>query len=403
MGDAQCHPPRNRYLRSRHPANPQQIVQPGFASFSPDGRWLLIIPPTLASAADGENAVQATPTQGVPPAAAGAGHELCKIQVWRWSMQNRTYESTGEDLEVQRLRGSRINFAWSNESDRLVIVNARGTNEAECAFFQVEGTFRELVDRSKRLTDMKIVALAFAMYHSGMAAVSVDAEAPALRKVGLVSFSDDKLQLFSINGKDSIRLSEGFLPNGIAFGPGNNEITLTSWNSVRTLNLRDGKVTPIPPPTFRDQFMRLIVGPGDYASRLVATSLYGRVHVAKGAQREKPAEPVVFRGSIGFPQFSLDGQRLLILSGAMFNVFDSVRLVDVSPLYRTQDDASKKLEAKPAPPWLADIASAVSASDPSQDGSLMTLEDVRKKYPESKAGDPYELVWKRFFPDDSRR
>ena len=385
------------------PANPQQIVQPGFASFSPDGRWLLIIPPTLASAADGENAVQAAPTQGVPPAPAGAGHELCKIQVWRWSMQNRTYESTGEDLEVQRLRGSRVNFAWSNESDRLVIVNARGTNEAECAFFQVEGTFRELVDRSKRLTDMKIVALAFAMYHSGMAAVSVDAEAPALRKVGLVSFSDDNLQLFSINGKDSIRLSEGFLPNAVAFGPGNDEITLTSWNSVRTLNLRDGKVTPIPPPTFRDQFMRLVVGPGDYASRLVATSLYGRIHVAKGAQREKPAEPVVFRGSIGFPQFSLDGQRLLILSGAMFNVFDSVRLVDVSPLYRPQEAQTKNLEAKPAPPWLADIASAVSASDPSQDGSLMTLEDVRKKYPESKAGDPYELVWKRFFPDESKR
>ena len=36
--------------------NPQQIVQPGFASFSPDGRWLLIIAPTLASAAGGESA-----------------------------------------------------------------------------------------------------------------------------------------------------------------------------------------------------------------------------------------------------------------------------------------------------------------------------------------------------------
>ena len=138
---------------------------------------------------------------------------------------------------------------------------------------------------------MKIVALAFAMNHSGMAAVSVDAEAPALRKVGLVSFSDDNLQLFSINGKDSIRLSEGFLPNAVAFGPGNDEITLTSWNSVRTLNLRDGKVTPIPPPTFRDQFMRLVVGPGDYASRLVATSLYGRIHVAKGAQRKSRPSP----------------------------------------------------------------------------------------------------------------
>ena len=382
------------------PANPQQIVQPGLASFSPDGRWLLIIPPTLLSAADGESAVQSAPPQGALPARASVGHELCKIQIWRWSMQNRTYESTGEDLEIQRLRGSRINFAWSNESDRLVIVNARGTNEGECAFFQVEGTFRELFDRSRRLTDMKIVALAFATYHSGMAAVSVDPEVPGLRKVGLFSFRDDYLQVFSINGKDSIRLSEGFLPNGIAFGPGNDEITLTSWNSVRTLNIHDGKVTPIHPPTFRDQFMRLVVGPGDYATRLVATSLYGRVHVAKGAQREKPAEPVVFRGSIGFPQFSLDGQRLLILSGAMFNVFDNVRLIDVSPLYRPQEDRRENFEEKPAPPWLADIASAVSASDPSQDGSLTTLEDVRRKYPESKAGDAYESVWKRFFPGE---
>ena len=380
--------------------NPQQIVQPGFASFSPDGRWLLIIPPTLASAADGQGAVQGAPPQGGPPAPAGTGHELCQIQIWRWSMQNRTYESTGEDLEIQRLRGSRINFAWSNESDRLVIINARGTNEAECAFFQVEGTFRELVDRSKRLTDMKVVALAFATYHSGMAAVSVDPEAPALRKVALFSFRDENLEVFPVNGKDSIRLSEGFLPNGIGFGPGNDEITLTSWNSVRSLNIRDGKVTPIPPPTFRDQFMRLVLGPGDYATRLLATSLYGRVHVAKGANRQKPAEPVVFRGAVGVPQFSLDGQRLLILSGAMFNLFDSVRLIDVSPLYRSREDAPKKLEEKHAPPWLAEIATAVSASDPSQDGSLTTLEDVRKKYPGSKAGDPYESVWKRFFPDE---
>jgi len=83
-------------------------------------------------------------------------------------------------------------------------------------------------------------------------------------------------------------------------------------------------------------------------------------------------------------------------------VFDSMRLIDVSPLYREQKTPSEKLQEKPAPPWLAEIASAVSAFDPSQDGSLMTLEDVRKKYPGSKAGDAYELVWKRFFPDDQR-
>ena len=146
--------------------------------------------------------------------------------------------------------------------------------------------------------------------------------------------------------------------------------------------------------------MRLVVGPGDFATRLVATSLYGRVNVAKGARRQEPAEPVVFRGSIGIPQFSSDGQRMLILSGGLWNVFDSMRLIDVSQLYRPREAAPENFEAKPAPPWLADIASAVSALDPSDDGSLMTLEDVRRKYPESKAGDPYEAVWKRFFPDE---
>jgi hypothetical protein len=71
--------------------------------------------------------------------------------------------------------------------------------------------------------------------------------------------------------------------------------------------------------------------------------------------------------------------------------------------YRTQELAPEKFEDKPAPQWLADIASAVSASDPGQDGSLTTLEDVRTKYPGSKAGDAYESVWKRFFPDESKR
>src|SRR5206468_10741389 len=227
----------------------------------------------------------------------------------------------------------------------------------------------------------------------GIAAVSLEPTGP-LRRVTLFSFSEDYLQVISVNV-----LSEGFLPNGIAFGPGENELTLMMWNSVRILDLRDGKVTPVPPPTFRDQFMRLVVGPGDFATRLVATSLASRVHVEKGARRQEPAEPAVFRGPIGIPQFSSDGQRLLILSG-MWNAFDSLRLIDVSPVYRTWEAAPESLEEKPAPPWLADIAATVSALDTSGDGSLLTLETVRQRYPASKTGDPYEAVWKRFFPDD---
>jgi hypothetical protein len=69
--------PKGSVFEKPTPDNPQQIVQPGFASFSPDGRWLLIIPPTLASAADGASAVQGSPSPGALPARASAGHELC--------------------------------------------------------------------------------------------------------------------------------------------------------------------------------------------------------------------------------------------------------------------------------------------------------------------------------------
>ncbi len=391
-----------RSLFEKPKPSEREIVQPGLASFSPNGQWLFIIAPTLASAANTDAAPQGPPQQMTGGgSSAGSGHEACKLQIWRWSLQKGTYESAGEDLEFQRLRGSRmITFAWSPESDRVALINTR-PNEAECAFFEVEGnTFQQLLEQSNKLNSMKIVALAFAAYRTGIAAVSLDPAAPASRKVSLISADDLEMMPGAMGGQDSIRLSEGFQPNGIAFGPGNDQLTLTSWGGVRILDLLNGNVIPVPPPTFRDQFMRIVVGPGDFARRLVGKSLYGRVEVAKGTRMQEPAEPVVFGGSIGIAQFSSDGQRLLILSGGLVNVFDRMRLIDVRPLYRKEKPAPERFEDKPAPPWLADIATAVSAPDTSGDGSLLTLEIVRKRYPESKAGDPYEAVWNRFFPDE---
>jgi hypothetical protein len=376
------------------PASPQQVPQPGFASFSPDGQWLLIIPPTFASAAIAEAAAQGAPQQGAPPAQASSGHETCKVQAWRWATQNRTYESRS-DLGIQRLPGSWTNVAWSGDSDCVVLINWQSGANAECEFFQVEGdSVKEIPDRSAQLTGMKIAAIAFSPDRSRIAAVSLE------RKVMLIGRDDLVVIPKALNGKDWIQLPEGFQPNGVAFGPGDDELTLTSWRGIRLLNIRDGKIVPIHPPTFRDQGMRMVVGPGDSGMRLVATSLNGRVDVAKSVRRQEPAEPVVFRGSIGIPQFSSDGQRLLILSGGTWNVFDSMRLFDVSPLYRPQEAAPKNFEEKPAPPWLAEIATAVSALDPGGDGSLLTLEAVRNRHPESKAGDAYESVWKRFFPEE---
>jgi hypothetical protein len=390
-------------------ADLKHVVQPGFASFSPDAQWLFIIPPTLASAENAEAAAQGPLQQtagGGGPA--GSGDETCKLQVWRWSPQEWTYEPA-VNLEFQRLRGSRmISFSWSPESDRVVLINTR-LNETKCVFFEVNGnTFEQLLDESSKLNSLKIVALAFAALRSGIAAVSVDPLTPALRNVSFIGADDLQVIPKAMNGRDSIPLSEGFQPNTVAFGPGTDQLTLTSWSGVRTLDVREATVTPFPPPTFRDQFIRILPGRRRISTRLVVTSLYGRVEIQEvtlsddvsARKIENPAEPVVFRGSIGIPQFSADEQRLLILSGGIWNVLDRMRLIDISPLSRTRETVPGKVEAKPAAQWLADIASAVSALDTSGDGSLMTLEAVRKNYPGSKAGDPYESVWKRFFPDD---
>jgi hypothetical protein len=391
-----------RSLFEKPKPNENEIVQPGFASFSPNGQWLFTMAPTLASGSTAEAPGQGAMQQISAKTNAGSGREPCKLQVWRWSLQKGVYESAGEDLEFQRLRGSRaMNFVWSPESDRVVLINTR-LNEVNCVFFEVKGnTFQQLPEQSEKLNSLKVVALAFAAYRTGIATICIDPAAPAVRTVSFISADDLEVMPDAMGGQAAIRLAEGFQPNGVAFGPGNDQLTLTSWSGIRTLTLPNGNITPVPPPTFRDQFMRIVVGPGDFARRLVAESLYGRVEVAKGTRMKEPAEPAIFGGSIGIAQFSADGKRLLILSGGIWNVFDRMRLIDVTSLYRTPERAPEKFEDKPAPQWLADIAAAVSALDTTGDGALLTLETVRTRYPQSKAGDPYEAVWNRFFPDEA--
>ena len=96
---------------------------------------------------------------------------------------------------------------------------------------------------------------------------------PVLRKVSWIDADDFQV----IPDTLSILLAEDFQPNDIAFGPGDNQLTLTSWGGVRILDLRNGNLTPVSPPTFRGQFMRIVVGHATLRRALVAKSLYGRM------------------------------------------------------------------------------------------------------------------------------
>ena len=204
-----------------------------------------IIPPTLASAANAEAAAQ-----GAAPA--GRGSRFCQAATSRANCKSgdgrRRIEHTSLRARTWKFSGFEVPASstlpgLTNQTGLSLSMRAARTR-SNVPFSRSRETLPRTRDRSKELNRMKIVALAFAAYRSGIAAVSVDSAEPALRKVSFIG--GDDLQVFpnAMDGKDSIRLSEGFQPNGVAFGPGDDELTLTSWSGVRILDLRDGNVTP---------------------------------------------------------------------------------------------------------------------------------------------------------------
>ena len=105
----------------------QQVVQPGFASFSPDGQWLVHYSSDARFGCKARKlAVQGTSAQGAPPARPGGRHDTGKCRSGDGRRKIKHTSLRAGIWRFQRLPGSRINFAWSNESDRLVLINARG-------------------------------------------------------------------------------------------------------------------------------------------------------------------------------------------------------------------------------------------------------------------------------------
>jgi hypothetical protein len=107
-----------------------------------------------------------------------------------------------------------------------------------------------------------------------------------------------------------------------------------------------------------------------------------------------------FNAALVFPNFSTDGKRLVSLSGPSWVGLDTVRVWDVS-LERPRMDTSKiRFTGKKAPPWLADLADAVSGLKvvtEDDDTPPVILSDVRKQVAQDAIPKEYAPVWNRFF------
>jgi hypothetical protein len=366
-----------------------QIEQPGFASFSPDGQWLAVIPPVLASGTVGGDPSQSA-EQGFYSPKGSSGTESRSLQLWQRSANN-LYEVVTPGLTFERFTSARTNLAWSPDSRRLILTTSRG-NESQCKVLHISRDgVNENPEQSQILTSLKVATVAFDESGSTLAVVSVD------RVIRLLQAATLDVIPAALGGQNTISFTDAFQATSLAFGPKPTELTLMSWAGMRSLALPTGVLITHKPPTFRDTFMRLTVGPVTPAGRLAATSLYGRIKVS--AESGATAEPVVIRGALSFPQFSADGNAMLILSGGSASSLDTMRIVDVSQLQRPAQPREPPKAQDSVPAWLGDLSAAVSALDPGSDGSLRTLEMVRAKHAAPRPGDPYEPVWKRFFPD----
>ena len=280
-------------------------------------------------------------------------------------------------LSIEWLSAARATFVWSNRSDKVVLTHSI-QDATKSVFLELGGReVRERKEWSDRLNHPpQVSVLAFNSDDTRIASISAD------WRVMLLDAATLSIIPSAIAGEDEFQLPKGFQPNSVIFGPKEDELTLMSWRGARVLNLQTRKLVAVP-ATFRDQSIRRVVGRGDARDRLVATSLYGRALVARGDGT--PAEPIVFRGAMGFPQFSPDGNRILILSGSMPNVLDSIRVADVS-LVRSPTQTITELPAKPAPPWLAELAAATSALMWGNDGVTRRLSVGAKPISRARAG-----------------
>jgi hypothetical protein len=385
--------PFQQPLFSKPPSGSDTVPRAGKAIFSTDARWLFVLLPTVISSQDAYRSVD-------EQSAGSSGRESVQVMVWHFSTETRLYEPAGPARDLSLMGSSRTVLTWNEHAQHVIAINAsaRRDQPPECHVFQIarDGA-SERPEISAQLTDRKVVAAGANPDGSVLALGSLDGS------VALVSPDNYQAIGERADGRDTFQSRDGFRPIFINFGPAENELTLSSWTEMRTLNRKSGKPRPFAPPTFRDKVIRRVVSSGTPTQRLVATALYGRVEVARTAMVDAPAEPIVVRGATAIPQFSRSGRRILTLSGGSLDALDTLRVSDVTMLNEPQPAAPQSLENTPPPAWLWELAATVSALNASDDGSLRTLEDIRSTYKSQKSAGAYEAVWKRFFPDERSR
>jgi WD40 repeat protein len=364
-------------------------------SFSDDGEFLLVvINPPPDKPTERRDTSQA-PRPPKPP----------KAELLKWN--GETYVSFARDVSVPDGRLPFRTVAWSPDHAMFTITGASPRyNQFETLAYEIEEVTCMRIDPPFRTASVdsnpQIVAVAFSPNGQSVATATVD---------NVVQWWDRSRE----NGKTKLllRTETPLEMNGristLVFGPGIDEVSVSGWNQPLKILNANGVLRTVETPSSKDQFMRYTFSLEREGKRLAAATLYGRICIALASQVEdsrRLSEPLSVAGMVGQPRFSSDGEKLLVLSGGMWNNMDSAQVWDISRFWHSAPDgyagnATPAVAQLPSPIWLADLAEAVSGGG-RQDSDYAakqfpTFKDYIGKAPPVKLTEPYRSVWQRFF------
>ena len=190
----------------------------------------------------------------------------------------------------------------------------------------------------------------------------------------------------------------------MAFGPGPTHLTLNGPDPkgvspirLTIVSIEDKSFENLTPPKIRAGFVQLAYQPNDFYR--AALSTYRAVYVGdvRTLNLESPEiEPICFQGTFATPSFSLDGQKLITLSGDAWPFFDSIQLWDVNLRGTAIPDPNFEPQGEAAPPWLWEMARSVSGGIGPTGGEhrgFATAGQVWQKFHNEKNSSTYEAVW----------
>jgi hypothetical protein len=318
------------------------------------------------------------------------------FQVRSWLRQGLRFVPQGK-VPIEEYAPFNV-MTWSNDDRVLVYLPVKFDQPSLCQAFRVDGNATTRIGNP--FGEVPVSCLAFSRED-----LVATAKGETLR---LWKWTGESFQTLNSLWKDGLTFPDHFRPYSMTFGPGAAHVTLSgpdptglSATRVTIVNIEDKSVENVTPPRLRAAFIQLAFQPND--PYRVALSTYRAVYIGdiRSVNLETPfIEPICFQGTFGVPSFSLDGQKVLTLSGDAWPLFDSIQLWDVSLRRSPNPDPNFEPHGQAAPPWLSDLGRAISGGMGPGEGShasFLTKNQVWEKFNKEKSNAIYDVVWREMF------